>query len=125
MLQGLIIERIQASIAKEGNKKITYLGDGIGDYCPSLKLTEADYLMPRKNFPVWDLICKNPMLIKAEIHEWTDGEELERVLLEIIGASSAMEDKSAAQTLSSADCKLQTISIGAHEAFPKALSVPQ
>lgn len=125
MLQGLIIERIQASIAKEGNKKIIYLGDGIGDYCPSLKLTEADYLMPRKNFPVWDLICKNPMLIKAEIHEWTDGEELERVLLEIIGASSSMEDKSAAQTLSSADCKLQTISIGAHEAFPKALSVPQ
>ncbi|OAY53132.1 inorganic pyrophosphatase 1 [Manihot esculenta] len=125
MCKGLIIERIQASIAKEGNKKIIYLGDGIGDYCPSLKLTEADYLMPRKNFPVWDLICKNPMLIKAEIHEWTDGEELERVLLEIIGASSSMEDKSAAQTLSSADCKLQTISIGAHEALPKALSVPQ
>ncbi|KAJ9190309.1 hypothetical protein P3X46_001525 [Hevea brasiliensis] len=125
MCKGLIIERIQASIAKEGNKKIIYLGDGVGDYCPSLRLTEADYLMPRKNFPVWDLICRNPMLIKAEIHEWTDGEELERVLLQIIGAISSMEDKSAAQLFSSTDCKLQTISIGAHDAFPKALSVPQ
>ncbi|OAY36531.1 inorganic pyrophosphatase 1 [Manihot esculenta] len=125
MCKGLIIERIQASIAKEGNKKIIYLGDGVGDYCPSLKLTEADYLMPRKNFPVWDLICRNPMLIKAEIHEWTDGEELERVLLQIIGASSMEDSNGKSAQLFSADCKLQTITIGAHEAFPKALAVPQ
>ena len=78
----MIIERIQASL--EGMKKIIYLGDGSGDYCPSLRLGEADYMIPRKNFPVWDLICRNPMLIKAEIHEWSDGEELERVLLQII-----------------------------------------
>jgi len=33
--------------------------------------------MPRNNFPVWDLIYKDPSLIKAEIHGWSDGEELE------------------------------------------------
>ncbi|KDP40798.1 hypothetical protein JCGZ_24797 [Jatropha curcas] len=124
MCKALILERIQTSIAKEGNKKIVYLGDGIGDYCPSLKLTESDYLMPRKNFPVWDLICRNPMLIKAEIHEWSDGEELEHILLQIINKISMEESNGISAQLFSADCKLQNISIAGHETLPKALSVP-
>ncbi|PIN04502.1 Inorganic diphosphatase [Handroanthus impetiginosus] len=37
-VMGMIIERIQASFSKEGNKRMIYLGDGIGDFCPSLKL---------------------------------------------------------------------------------------
>ncbi|XP_065869213.1 inorganic pyrophosphatase 2-like [Euphorbia lathyris] len=113
MCKGKVIERIQESL---GKKKIIYLGDGIGDYCPSLKLTETDYLMPRKNYPVWDLISRNPMVIKAEMHEWIDGEDFERILLEIIAGISVSIDH-----LFSADCKLQTIPISA---MPKALSVP-
>lgn len=123
--QGLIIERIQASLAKEGDKTIIYLGDGSGDYCPSLKLEEGDYVMPRKNFPLWDLISRNPMLIKAEIHEWYDGEELEKVLLHLINKISMEESNNNPSQLISADCKLQTISVAAHEALPQALSVPQ
>ena len=96
-LQGAIIERIQASVAAEGNKRIIYLGDGAGDYCPSLKLKESDFVMPRKNFPVWDLISNNPLLIKAKIHEWTDGEEQEKVLLSLIDTISA-DEKSAFTT---------------------------
>uniref|UniRef100_A0A6M2EVV9 Uncharacterized protein n=1 Tax=Populus davidiana TaxID=266767 RepID=A0A6M2EVV9_9ROSI len=125
MCKGLIIERIQASISKDGSKKIIYLGDGAGDYCPSLKLTEADYVMPRKNFPVWDLISENPLLVKAEIHEWINGEELERVLLQIIERISTEEITSNSAQLLSADCKLQTISIAAHEGLPQPLSVTQ
>ncbi|PRQ58294.1 putative inorganic diphosphatase [Rosa chinensis] len=49
------------------------LGDGVGDYCPSLKLREGDFVMPRKNFPLFDKICQNPLALKAKIHEWTDG----------------------------------------------------
>ncbi|KAH7565450.1 hypothetical protein JRO89_XS09G0208400 [Xanthoceras sorbifolium] len=132
MCKGLIIERIQASLAKEGQKKrIIYLGDGSGDYCPSLKLKEEDHVMPRKNFPLWDLIFTNPIRIKAEIHEWTDGEELEKVLLQIINTISLEEEEGkstcASQLLSASDCKLQTISASAsaaHEALPQALSVP-
>ncbi|MBA0836466.1 hypothetical protein Goarm_008680 [Gossypium armourianum] len=119
MCKGVIIERIQACL--EGKKKIIYLGDGSGDYCPSLRLGEGDYVMPRKNFPVWDLICRNPMLIKADIHEWSDGEDLERVLLDIINMVS-VEHNSA--QLFSVDCKLQTISTSNH-ALPHALPVPQ
>ena len=128
--QGLIIERIQASLAKEGDKKkMIYLGDGSGDYCPSLKLKEDDHVMPRKSFPLWDLIFSNPIQIKAEIHEWTDGEELEKVLLQIINTISLQEQEGkstcAAQLLSASDCKLQTISASAHEVLPQALPVPQ
>ncbi|KAF4369268.1 hypothetical protein F8388_022924 [Cannabis sativa] len=46
------------------------------DYCPSLKLEESDFVMPRKNFPLWRLIANDPLLIKAKIHEWSDGEVL-------------------------------------------------
>ncbi|EXC11128.1 Inorganic pyrophosphatase 2 [Morus notabilis] len=84
MCKGLILERIRASMAAEGNKRFIYLGDGVGDYCPSLKLKGRDFVMPRKNFPVWELISKNPQLIKANIQAWTDGEELEKTLLSLI-----------------------------------------
>ncbi|BAT92705.1 hypothetical protein VIGAN_07151600 [Vigna angularis var. angularis] len=66
---GLVIERIQDSISEE-DKRLIYLGDGSGDYCPSLRLKEKDFMMPRKNFPLWDLICRDPSLLKAEFHGW-------------------------------------------------------
>ena len=74
-MQGMIVERIQASIAKEAKRRMIYLGDGIGDFCPSLKLREGDFVMPRKDFHAWNLINKNRTLVKAAVHEWTDGQE--------------------------------------------------
>ncbi|KAK9706524.1 hypothetical protein RND81_07G132800 [Saponaria officinalis] len=81
MCKGDVIKRI---LRDESNKKIIYLGDGSGDYCPSIKLRPGDHVMPRKNFPVWDLISKNPSLIQAKIHEWSNGDDLEQVLLSTI-----------------------------------------
>ncbi|CAO2819497.1 unnamed protein product [Amaranthus hypochondriacus] len=83
MCKGLVIKRLQS---ENPNKKIIYLGDGVGDYCPSLRLKEGDHVMPRKNYPVHDLITSNPELITANIHEWVDGEDLEQVLLSLIQA---------------------------------------
>jgi len=117
-LQGLVIERIQDSISEE-NKRFIYLGDGVGDYCPSLRLKEKDFMMPRKNFPVWDLICKDPSLVKAEIHGWSDGEELEQVLVYLINKISTDQNS----PFISSDCKLQTLSVSAMEALPKVLPV--
>ncbi|PRQ45527.1 putative inorganic diphosphatase [Rosa chinensis] len=119
MCKSVIIERIQASI--EARKRMIYLGDGVGDYCPSLKLREGDFVMPRKNFPLFDKICQNPLALKAEIHEWTDGEEFEHILLNLIN-TIAIEQNAAAQLITT-DCKLQTISVSGHEAFRKALPV--
>ncbi|KAK2406337.1 inorganic pyrophosphatase [Trifolium repens] len=109
MCKSLIIDRIRSSISeRDNNKRFIYLGDGIGDYCPSLRLKERDFMMPRKNFPVWDLICKDPSLLKSEIHGWSDGEELEQVLMKLIN-NIMMEN---VQFISSS-CKLQSLSIPA------------
>lgn len=90
-MQGLIIERIKAEIMEKG-KRIIYLGDGKGDFCPSLKLSETDFVMPRLDFPVWELICENKDLVKAEVHEWIDFEEQGRVILKLINKVSTMAD---------------------------------
>ncbi|XP_062095483.1 inorganic pyrophosphatase 1-like [Humulus lupulus] len=119
MCKGAIIERIQASVAAEGNKRIIYLGDGAGDYCPSLKLKESDFVMPRKNFPVWDLISKNPLLIKAKIHEWTDGEEFENVLLSLIDTISIDEKSAFTRTYFKMPSNIDV------SAIPKVLPVQQ
>jgi len=119
LFQGLIIDKIQDSIFEVDSKRFIYLGDGAGDYCPSLRLREKDFVMPRKNFPVWDLICKDPSLVKAEIHGWCDGEELEQVLLNLIN-KIMMEEH--VQFISS-DCKIQTLSSPVLVSLPKAVSV--
>ncbi|XVF25106.1 hypothetical protein REPUB_Repub13aG0185400 [Reevesia pubescens] len=127
MCKGIVIERIQASLAMEENKKtVIYLGDGMGDFCPSLKLGDRDYVMPRKTFPVWDLICKNRRLIKAEVCEWSNGEEFENVLLHLISRISIDKNNTGnTAQLYSVDCKLQTMPGAAHQAFSQALPVPQ
>lgn len=63
------------------------------------------------------------MLLKAEIHEWTDGEELERVLLQLVNAIITGEEIKSGQLISS-DCKMQNIALSAHEALLPALPVP-
>lgn len=121
MCKGLVIKRL---LSEHGNKKFIYLGDGVGDYCPSLRLRESDYLMPRKDFPVWELISKNPNLISAKTYGWTDGADFERVLLSIIHAIITNVDDSNATQLFNLDCKLESMPISPHEAMPHALRVP-
>ncbi|KAL2332295.1 hypothetical protein Fmac_019876 [Flemingia macrophylla] len=74
---------------------------------PNMSKKVKDFVMPRKNFPVWDLICKDPSLIKAEIHKWSDGKELEQVLMQLINQASLEESNQ----ISSADCKLHNLSL--------------
>ena len=121
-----ILERVGTvayRLAVISTKKLIYLGDGSGDFCPSLKLGNGDYVMPRKNFPLWELIRRNPGVIKAEIHEWSDGEELEDVLLHLIKKISEENNNSAAAAamLIPVDCKFETM---AAQALPQARPVP-
>ncbi|ERN15480.1 hypothetical protein AMTR_s00036p00240870 [Amborella trichopoda] len=91
MCKGLVIERIQSEIVGS-DRCIVYLGDGKGDYCPSLKLGHGDHVMPRKLYPFWDLLQSNPSLIKATIHEWSDAGELEAKLLNFIRKNEKKEE---------------------------------
>ncbi|XP_030953123.1 thiamine phosphate phosphatase-like protein isoform X3 [Quercus lobata] len=98
MCKGLVIDQIQASVSDSGKKRIIYLGDGNGDYCPTLKLGENDFVMPRKNYPLWKHIHGKPKLIKAKVHEWSTGEELERILLHLIDTIPIQDKISSSNT---------------------------
>ncbi|KAK1312058.1 Inorganic pyrophosphatase 2 [Acorus calamus] len=122
MCKGLIIKQIQDLMSSEGKKRIIYIGDGKGDYCASLKLTEEDFMLPRKNFPVWGLITNNPSLLKAEIHEWINAEELHKVIIKVISAALSAEDRTPESI--SMDRKYQSVSRLPHEAVSQVLRVP-
>jgi pyridoxal phosphate phosphatase PHOSPHO2 len=70
----LVIDRIRGSLP-ESETRFIYVGDGAGDYCPTLKLEGGDFVMPRKNYPLWNRICSDPKLV---------GEELESILLNLV-----------------------------------------
>ncbi|XP_009117646.1 inorganic pyrophosphatase 2 [Brassica rapa] len=126
MCKGLIIERIQASFSKEGNKmKMIYLGDGVGDYCPSLGLKAEDYMMPRKNFPAWDLISQNPTLVKATVRDWIDGEAMEKILMGTANEiMSSDEEEEKEKMLCSDHCKISVVGIVHEPMLPLSLQVP-
>ncbi|KAL8136563.1 hypothetical protein V2J09_002564 [Rumex salicifolius] len=84
MCKGLILEQMQASIGKGCNSTFIYLGDGGGDYCPSLKLGNGDHVMPRKNYPLSECIKSNPKLVQAQVHEWSNAEEFYNTLVYLI-----------------------------------------
>ncbi|XVE70571.1 hypothetical protein DITRI_Ditri10aG0082300 [Diplodiscus trichospermus] len=91
LCKGLVLDLICASASEGERRNFIYLGDGKGDYCPTLKLQDCDFVMPRKNYPLWHRIFSDPALVKAEVHEWSTGEELEKILLHLINTISTQQ----------------------------------
>lgn len=123
-----MIEKIRASVSADGKKQLVYVGDGAPDFCAGLKLEEGDVLMPRKDFPICDLISTNPLLTKAKIHEWSDWEELGANILSTVNRSFIRDESSSnvkTDQLVPVDCKYQngSISATAHEALQNILPV--
>ncbi|OMO91622.1 HAD-superfamily hydrolase, subfamily IB, PSPase-like protein [Corchorus olitorius] len=111
LCKGLVLDDIYASAPEGGKQKFIYLGDGGGDYCPTLKLQDTDHVMPRKNYPLWNRIFSDPALVKAAVHEWTNGEELEKTLLHLINTISTKQNTGGSNSSqsNSSDCKLHTV----------------
>ncbi|XP_021800510.1 inorganic pyrophosphatase 2-like [Prunus avium] len=128
MCKGLIMEKMQASVAADGkkHKQFIYVGDGAPDFCAGLKLEEGDFLMPRRDFPIWDLISANPLFTKAKIYEWNECDELGAVLLNTVNAFFTENKSRSTDQLVPVDCESQNSStcLTAHEAFQNALPVP-
>ncbi|KAJ4796843.1 Pyridoxal phosphate phosphatase-related protein [Rhynchospora pubera] len=82
LCKGNVIERIRDSPSNKERICFIYIGDGKGDYCPSLKLRTEDIVMPRKDYPLWRLIHGNMHAIEAEIHGWSNAFELKQLLLQ-------------------------------------------
>lgn len=125
LCKGLVIEGIRASSTE---KRFIYVGDGKNDYCPSLKLTPEDCVMPRKNFELWNSILTNPTLIKAGVQEWKNGEELEIALTNFIRRNcenykDSQKNRFFEEFLVS-DCKSQTSPIAPPGSIKKAVQVP-
>jgi pyridoxal phosphate phosphatase PHOSPHO2 len=131
--QGKVMERIlqeeeeAAAAARRRRRAVVYLGDGRGDYCPSLKLRESDYVMPRAGYPVCDLIAEAPPA--AGVREWDGFEDLARVLLGIVDdeiATSAAktkttehDDAAATNAVVVPDCRPLPVAL-----LPQAVRVP-
>ncbi|KAL6511335.1 hypothetical protein OROHE_020417 [Orobanche hederae] len=86
LCKGIVIKQIQASVSESKRKRLIYVGDGMNDLCPTLKLVEGDWVLPRKNFPLWGSIMKNSKHVKAGVYEWGEGEDLAKILLELINS---------------------------------------
>ncbi|KAG0454854.1 hypothetical protein HPP92_024146 [Vanilla planifolia] len=102
--------------SSRGAKRVIYLGDGKGDYCPSLQLEYGDSVMPRKNYPLCYLIQDDPSLLKAGIHEWSNGADMEWVLLELVKRTDLSSNASVA-------CKMETNNVPSRAGLPKALQI--
>ena len=63
-------------------EKILYIGDGGNDLCLSKKLSEKDYVFPRKNYKLYKLIFEKNKKeeIKAKIFPWENGLEIIDIL---------------------------------------------
>ncbi|OMO67331.1 Phosphatase PHOSPHO-type [Corchorus capsularis] len=124
-LMGLVLDDIYASAPEGGRQKCIYLGDGGGDYCPTLKLQDTDHVMPRKNYPLWNRIFSDPALVKAAVHEWSNGEELEKTLLHLINTISTKQNTSGSNSSesNSSNCKLH-MSVSTPEVHTRTLKVP-
>ncbi|PIA61787.1 hypothetical protein AQUCO_00200051v1 [Aquilegia coerulea] len=123
MCKGPVVERIMASAVADGKKQFIYLGDGKGDFCPSTKLRAEDFVMPRKDYPVWELMCSNPLLVNAGVHEWSSWEDQERILLHLIGTIIIVDGLPS--SLIASDCKFQTTLISSEESLQHTISVPR
>ena len=52
-------------------KPVLYIGDGNGDYCPTLQLCQGDYVFARENYGLAKLLQQNPP--KSNVIFWNNG----------------------------------------------------
>ncbi|KAL8464012.1 hypothetical protein ACS0TY_033808 [Phlomoides rotata] len=88
LCKGSVIEQIRASVPESESKILIYVGDGMNDFCPTLKLVEGDSVMARKDFALLAHILKNSQLVKAKVYEWSNGEDLATILHKLISDKS-------------------------------------
>ncbi|GJN19378.1 hypothetical protein PR202_gb06651 [Eleusine coracana subsp. coracana] len=88
MCKGKVMERIlkeEATMGERRRRAVVYLGDGRGDYCPSLKVGQGDYVMPRIGYPVCELLdAEDSPPVRGAVRGWDGFEDLGRVLLDIV-----------------------------------------
>ena len=62
----------------EGVHKIIYIGDGDGDFCPTLCLEKGDVICCRENWALHEKIVAAGDAVSAVVCPWADGVDLAR-----------------------------------------------
>ena len=82
LCKSLIFEDYLKEIKRENYDKLLFIGDGGNDLCLSKKLSEKDYVFPRKHFRLYELLFNENKMneIKAKICPWENGMEIYDIL---------------------------------------------
>lgn len=86
LCKGQILESYIEERSKDGVlfTHVAFIGDGQNDFCPSLRLSCNDFVFPRAGYSLVDYItemeAKKSLRIKANIHTWTSGLDILKVL---------------------------------------------
>ncbi|KAF6024937.1 hypothetical protein EB796_016774 [Bugula neritina] len=72
LCKGAVIKEHIESMRKAGTlySTVCYTGDGENDFCPSLRLTENDYVFPRATFPLEQMLKSKMSEVKAQVVPW-------------------------------------------------------
>ncbi|XP_054808137.1 thiamine phosphate phosphatase-like protein [Prosopis cineraria] len=122
MCKGLVIDKIRGSLP-EKKRRLIYVGDGTGDYCPTLRLEGGDFVMPRRKYPLWNRIFSNREQVNAQVHEWSSGEELEGVLSSLIKKLAVDDAVRDSCLVYSSEC-VESAQFLSQDAFSQTLHVP-
>ena len=78
LCKSLIFEDYLQRIKQDKYDKFLFIGDGGNDLCLSRKLSEKDYVFPRRNFRLYDLLFNENKMneIKAKLYPWENGIEI-------------------------------------------------
>ncbi|MFS7965380.1 putative inorganic diphosphatase [Helianthus anomalus] len=82
LCKGIVIEKIRESDTKK--RGIIYIGDGKDDFCPVMKLTEEDHVMPKEKLILYYILTLTKLPVNPKIHAWKDGEQLENNLVRLL-----------------------------------------
>ena len=86
LCKGQILESYIAERANQNHNfsHIVYVGDGHNDFCPSLRLSEKDFVFHREGFSLGTYIEKmqneKGLKIKANLNAWNSGNDIMQIL---------------------------------------------
>ena len=80
ILETYIEERMKLNV---NFTHVVFIGDGQNDFCPSMRLSPKDFVFPREGYSLVKYIEKmkdQGLDIKANIHTWSSGSDILKVL---------------------------------------------
>lgn len=76
LCKGLVLERWRRELSKV--RRVVYVGDGKGDFCPACRLEPSDLVLCRRDWPLHRLMKRSPEAVQAEVFPWEDGKDILR-----------------------------------------------